>query len=120
MENSQASFYISRVFAVSRFTHLLRTVPRSIIHQAVEGYDAWVEWALASIILASDEAAAVGLLTPKKVAHLPTREDGLGGSPAANPSKARPASVVTPWAWDVTFRRCLRPGQPSIPPRMAV
>ena len=71
MEDAQASFQILRLFATSRLSHLLRTVPPSITCQAAANYDALVEWALASII-AGDEAAAAGLPTPEEVAHDPT------------------------------------------------
>ena len=71
MEDAQASFQILRLSATSRLSHLLRTVPPSITCQAVENYDALVEWALASII-AGDGAAAAGLPTPEEVAHDPT------------------------------------------------
>ena len=97
MEDAQASFQILRLSATSRPSHLLRTVQPSIVCQAAANYDAFVEWALASII-AGDGAAAVGLPTPAKVAHdpavcqsqtylghdalrqahLPIREGGLG------------------------------------------
>ena len=60
LEDAQASFQILRLSAVSRLSYLLRTVPPSIIHQAAAGYDALVEWALASII-AGDGAAVAGL-----------------------------------------------------------
>ena len=72
MEDAQASFQILRLSATSRLSHLLRTVPPSIITcQAAANYDALVEWALASII-AGDGAAAAGLPTPEEVAHDPT------------------------------------------------
>ena len=71
MEDAQASFQILRLSATSRFSHLLRTVPPSIICQAAANYDALVEWASASII-AGDGAAAAGLPTPEEVAHDPT------------------------------------------------
>ena len=63
MENAQASFQILRLSATSRLSHLLRTVPPSIICQTAANYDAFlVEWALAFII-AGDGAATVGLPT---------------------------------------------------------
>ena len=68
MEDAQASFQILRLFATTRLSHLLQTVPPSITYQAVANYDALVEWALASII-AGDGAAAAGLPTPEEVAH---------------------------------------------------
>ena len=71
MEDAQASFQILRLFATSRLSHLLRTVPPSITCQAAANYDALVEWALASII-ANDGAAAARLPTPEEVAHDPT------------------------------------------------
>ena len=97
MEDAQASFQILRLSATSRLSHLLRTVPPSIICQAAANYDALVEWALASII-AGDGAAAAELPRPEEVthdptvcqnqtylghdalrqAHLPIREGGLG------------------------------------------
>ena len=70
-EDTQASFQILRLFAISRLSHLLRTVPPSITCQAAANYDALVEWALASIIT-GDGAAAAGLPTPEEVAHDPT------------------------------------------------
>ena len=69
-EEAQASFYILRLSATSRLSHLLRTVPLSITCQAAANYDALVEWALAPMI-AGDGAAAAGLPTPKEVAHDP-------------------------------------------------
>ena len=97
MKDAQASFQILRLSAVSRLSYLLRTVPPSIMHQAAAGYDALVEWALASII-AGDGAVGVWLPTTEEVAndpsvcqdqtylgdaalrqaHLPIREGGLG------------------------------------------
>ena len=71
MEDAQASFHIFRLSATSRLSHLLRTVPPSIICQAAANYDALVEWALASIV-AGDGAAAAGLPTPEEVTHDPT------------------------------------------------
>ena len=71
VEDAQASFQILRLSATSRLSHLLRTVPPSIMCQAAANYDALVEWALASII-AGDGAVAVGLPTPEEVAHDPT------------------------------------------------
>ena len=97
MDDAQASFQILRLSAVSRLSHLLRTVPPSIAQEASRHFDALIEWALASII-AGDGAAAAGLPTPEEVAndpnvcskqtflghealrqaHLPIREGGLG------------------------------------------
>ena len=97
MDDAQASFQILRLSAVSRLSHLLRTVPPSITREASRHFDALIEWALASII-AGDGAAAAGLPTPEEVAndpnicskqtflghealrqaHLPIREGGLG------------------------------------------
>ena len=97
MDDAQASFQIMRLSAVSRLSHLLRTVPPSITQEASRNFDALREWALASII-AGDEAAAAGLPTPEEVAnnpnvcskqtflgyealrqaHLPIREGGFG------------------------------------------
>ena len=57
--------------AVFRLSHLLRTGPPSITCQVVANYEAWVEWALASIT-AGDGAATVGLPTPEEVTHDPT------------------------------------------------
>ena len=71
MEDAQVSFQILHLSATFRLSHLLRTVPPSIICQAAENYDALVEWALASII-AGDGAAAAELPTPEEVAHDPT------------------------------------------------
>ena len=71
MEDAQASFQILRQSAISRLSHLLRTVPPSITSQAAANYDALVERALASII-AGDGAAAAGRPTPEEVAHDPT------------------------------------------------
>ena len=73
MEDAQASFQILRLSAASRLSHLLRTVPPPITHQAAltTDYDALVECTLASII-AGDGAAAAGLPTPEEVAHDPT------------------------------------------------
>ena len=71
MEDAQASFQILRLSATFHLSHLLRTVPPSITCQAAANYDALVEWAMASIIIAGDGAAAVGLPTPEEVAHDP-------------------------------------------------
>ena len=71
VEDAQASFQILRLSATSRLSHLLQTVPPSILCQATANYDALVEWALASII-AGDGAAAAGLPTPEEVARDPT------------------------------------------------
>ena len=71
MEDAQASFQILRLSAISRLSHLLRTVPLSITCQAAANYDALVEWTLASII-AGDGAATAGLPTPEEVARDPT------------------------------------------------
>ena len=71
MEDAQASFQILRLSAISRLSHLLRTVPPSTTSQAAASYDASVEWALVSIT-ASDGAATAGLPTPEEVAHDPT------------------------------------------------
>ena len=71
MEDAQASFQILRLFATSRLSHLLRTVPPSTTWQAAANCDALVEYALASIIVC-DGAAAAGLPTPEEVAHDPT------------------------------------------------
>ena len=80
MEDAQESFQVLRLFAVSRLSYLLRTVPPSIMHQAAAGYDALVEWALASII-AGDDAAAAGLPTTEEVAHDPSVcQDHLGNA----------------------------------------
>ena len=71
MEDAQASFQILRLYATSRLSHLLRTVPPSTTCQAAANYDALVEWALASVI-AGDGADAAGLPAPEEVAHDPT------------------------------------------------
>ena len=71
MEDAQANFHILRLSATSRLSHLLRTVPPSIMCQAEANYDALVEWTLASII-AGDGAPAAALPTPEEVAHDPT------------------------------------------------
>ena len=68
IEDAQASFQISRLSAASRMSHLLCTVPPSIIHQAASDYDVLVEEALAYII-AGDGAATAGLPTPEEVTH---------------------------------------------------
>ena len=70
-EEAQASVQVLRLSAASRLSHLLRTVPPSIICQAAANYGALVEWALASII-AGDEAAAAGLPIPEEGVHNPT------------------------------------------------
>ena len=120
MEDAQASFQILHLSATSRLSHLLRTVPPSIMCQSAANYDASVEWALAFII-AGDGAAAAGLPTPEEVAHYPTGcqnqthlgHDALRRStcqsekaaldlPAAAPSKARHISAATPWSWGVS------------------
>ena len=44
MKDAQASFQILRLFATSRLSHLLRTVPPPITCQAAANYDALVEW----------------------------------------------------------------------------
>ena len=68
MEDAQASFHILRLSAAFRLSHLLRTVPPFITYRAAADYDAFVEWALASII-AGDGVAAAGLPTPEEVAR---------------------------------------------------
>ena len=70
MDDAQASFQILRLSAVSRLSHLLRTVPPSITQEASRNFDALREWALASII-AGDGAAAAGLPTPEQIANDP-------------------------------------------------
>ena len=70
MEDAQANFQNLRLSATSHLSHLLRTVPPSIICQAAANYDALMEWALASII-AGDGAAAAGLPTSEEVTHNP-------------------------------------------------
>ena len=116
MEDAQASFHILRLFATSRLSHLLRTVPPSITCKDAANYEALVEWALASII-AGDGAAAAGSQMPEEVAHDPTcaqirhtwdtrpydrptcqSEKAALDLPAAAPSKARPISAATPWS----------------------
>ena len=54
MDDAQANFPIWRLSATSRLSHLLRTVPPSIACKAASNYDALVEWALASIIAATE------------------------------------------------------------------
>ena len=131
MEDAQASFQIFRLPATSRLSHLLRTVPPSITCQAAANSDALVEWGLASII-AGDGAAAAGLPTPEEVAHdptvcqnRPTWARGPTSGPPAHPRRR-------PWAYQQQLhqrrdtyrlprpgpgvcRRCLRPGEPSLP-----
>ena len=70
MDDAQASFQILRLSAVSRLSHLLRTVPPSITQEASRHFDALIEWALASII-AGDGAAAAGLPSPEEVTNDP-------------------------------------------------
>jgi len=70
MDDAQASFQILRLSAVSRLSHLLRTVPPSITKEASRHFDALIEWALASII-AGDGAAAAGLPSPEEVTNDP-------------------------------------------------
>ena len=48
--DAQASFKILRLSAVSRLSHLLRTVPTSITQEASRHFDAVIEWALASMV----------------------------------------------------------------------
>ena len=43
MEDAEASFQISRLFTISRLSHLLRTVPPSITYQVAPYYDALVQ-----------------------------------------------------------------------------
>ena len=71
MEDAQASIQILRLSAVSRLSYLLHAVPPSIMHQAAAGYDALVEWALASVIT-GDGAASVGLPTSKEAVYDPS------------------------------------------------
>ena len=54
MDDAQANVSIWRLPATSRLSHLLRTVPPSITCKAAANYDALVEWALASIIAATE------------------------------------------------------------------
>ena len=65
-EDTHTSFQILHLSVVSCLPHLLRTVPAYITHHA--GYDALIEWALASVI-AGDETAAAGLPIPDEIAH---------------------------------------------------
>ena len=68
IKDAQANFQILCLSAISRLSHLLRTVPPSITCQAVANYDALMEWALVSIIV-GDGAAAAGRPTPEEVAR---------------------------------------------------
>ena len=70
MDDARASFQILRLSAVSRLSHLLRTVPSSMTQEAPRHFDALIEWALASII-AGDGAATGGLPTPEEVTDDP-------------------------------------------------
>ena len=70
MEDAQTSFQILRLTAVSRLPYLLgKVIPLMKQHDAT-GFKALVKYAFVSII-ASDSAAATGLLTPDEVAHCP-------------------------------------------------
>ena len=99
MKDAQVIFKILRLSVASRLSHLLRTVPSSITHQAAAAYDALVEWALVSTI-ADDGAAAAGLPTLEEVAHDPIvlNPDVLGtrGSTAGQPAHPRRRSRTYP------------------------
>ena len=132
MEDAQASFPILRLSATSRLSYLLRTDSPSITCQAAANYDALAEWALASII-AGDGAAAAGLPTPEEVAHDPTvcqnqsymghdalRQGHLpireGGLRLTSSSSIEGAAYIGCHALILgRCRRCLRPGEPSVP-----
>ena len=70
MEDGQVSFQILCPSDVFRLP-LLRIVPPHITRQATAGYDALVEWALASII-ADGGVAVAGRSIPEEVAHDPS------------------------------------------------
>ena len=72
MEDAQASFQILSLFEVSHLSHVLRTVPPSITHQAARGYESLVEWVVASII-AGDRDAVAGMPNPEEIAQDPQR-----------------------------------------------
>ena len=131
MEDAQASFQILRLSATSRLSHLLRTVPPSITCQAAANYDALVEWALASIIT-GDGAAAAGLPTrgSSPRSHCVPKSDLPGArcptaGPPANPRRRpwtyqqqlhqRRGIYRLPRPGPGAYRRCLRPGEPSVP-----
>ena len=131
MEDAQASFHILRLSAIFRLSHLLRTFSPSITCQAAANYDALVEWALASII-AGNGAAAAGLPTPEEAAYdptvcqiRPTWDTRSYGSLPANPRRRswayqqhlhqRRGIYRLPRLGPGACRRCLRPGEPSIP-----
>ena len=138
MEDAQASFQILRLSAVSSLSHLLRTVPASITHQAAADSDALVEWALASII-AGDGAVAAGLPTPEEVVddptvcqnqtYLPGRTQGPTAGPTAHLRRRvrtyqqqlhqRRSLHRLPRLGPGACRRCLHPEEPAIPPRTA-
>ena len=120
MEDAQASFQILSLSATSRLSHLLRTVQPSITCQAAANYDALVEWALESII-AGDGAAAAGLPMPEEVAHDPTVCQNQTYPPRRRPwayqqqLHQRRGIYRLPRPGPGACRRCLRPGEPSIP-----
>lgn len=65
------SFQIIRLSSVPRLSHLPRTIPPSITHEALAEYVALVKWSLASII-AADGATAAGLPNMEEVANDPS------------------------------------------------
>jgi len=70
IDDAQASFQILRLYTVFRLSHLLRTGPPSITHEALS-FDALIQCALATII-ADDGAAPADLPTPEKAANDPS------------------------------------------------
>jgi len=71
LDDTQASFQILHLSAVSCMSQILRTVPPSITHEALSSFDALVQCALASII-AGDDAAATGPPTAEEIVNDPS------------------------------------------------
>ena len=71
MEDIQTSFQILRLSAVSRLPYLLRKVLRFTKQCSATDFDALVKYTFVPAI-ASDRAAAAGLLTPEEVAYDPS------------------------------------------------
>lgn len=67
MEDAQASFQIMRLSASTRLTFLLRPLPLSSTARAAGNFNAFLEWALVSMI-AGEGANKVGLVRPEEVA----------------------------------------------------
>ena len=120
MGDTHTSFMILCLSVVSRLTYLLRTASPSITHKASAGCDALMERALACIKPGSG-AAVARLPIPEEVAHDPS----VCQPKATTRGPRRPTPPSEKVVSDLlrvglgTCGHYLRPGEPSIPPRMA-